>query len=136
MKAQDLRIGNLILRQNKPYPISFDDFAKHGLELACDYKIKPHLEELEPIPLTEGWLLKMGFGKRFDDDTCNLWDFEHYKSTTVNGLNRGQGFMSLANFIEKYGWWLDLQSRTTLKYVHQLQNLYFAITGEELNIKL
>jgi hypothetical protein len=27
--------------------------------------------------------------------------------------------------------WLDIE----IKYVHQLQNLYFALTGEELEIK-
>jgi len=92
--------------------------------------------ENEPIALTEEWLLKGGFEKRFEEDNCNLYDLESFKKNTKKAMNRGQGFFCLANFLKKEGFWIDLQSRATLKFVHQLQNLYHAITGEELNFKL
>jgi len=88
----------------------------------------------EPIELTKEWLLKLGFKKRFDFDDCNLYDLVEYTGITKSGLNRGQGFFCIADFIEKEGFWIDLQSRATLKYVHQLQNLFSAITGVELQL--
>jgi hypothetical protein len=74
---------------------------------------------LKPIPLTEEWLLKFGFERRpwgliingllFRDNIKNPCE--------VLTLEIGNGF------------------RTEVKYVHQLQNLYFSLTGEELIIK-
>ena len=79
-------------------------------------------EEMQPIPLTEEWLSKFGFIKEViieDGITYN-----HY----YNG-----------NPIELYGYdaqiYFDKGWDTELKYVHQLQNLNFALTGNELNIK-
>lgn len=66
---------------------------------------------LDPIKLNEEWLLKFGFEKQLD-----------------------------SLFIDKQGWCIYLESNsfrwqtTFLKHVHQLQNLYHALTGEELKI--
>lgn len=67
---------------------------------------------LEFIPLTEEWLLKFGF-KPF----CK--DFS-LKGIVIHKRKRG---------------WVLRKSVPDLKYVHQLQNLYFALKGEELNLK-
>ena len=66
------------------------------------------LEVIKPIPLTEEWLLK--------------FDFDKY--------NLGFWCSSDALYFE-YG---DGRS-VEIKYVHSLQNIYFALTGEELTIK-
>lgn len=67
---------------------------------------------LKPIPLTEQWLLKFGLSNR------KIWVFE------IFGDNH-RGF----HISSEGGEWLFI------KYVHQLQNLYFALTGEELKVK-
>ena len=70
----------------------------------------------EPIPLTEEILLKCGF--EYDGDGIYGVDnvyYDFYFSKTgvvVRGLNN------------------------KIYHLHQLQNLYFALTGEELTIKL
>lgn len=66
----------------------------------------------KPIPLTEEWLLSMGF-KKF----CN--DFSK-KGIIIHTRKRG--------FIIK-------KSVPQMRYVHQLQNYFFALSGEELTIK-
>ena len=69
-------------------------------------------ENYKGIPLTEEWLLKFGFDK--DIFTCG------YKADIVKGI-----------LYLDYG---EIEL-TEVKHVHQLQNLYFALTGEELKIQ-
>ena len=66
MKAQELRIGSLV--NTKKYNITVK--VKHiynELMLGCgnlndEYdEFDPMIEDVEPIPLTEEWLVKMGF---------------------------------------------------------------------------
>ena len=68
--------------------------------------------EYKPIPLTEEWLFKFGFEKAYE--TCY-----QYKDFILND-----------KFIM-----MDIDITIQLKYVHQLQNLYHALTDEELTIK-
>lgn len=71
----------------------------------------------KPIPLTEEWLLKFGF-KSIQD-----------------------GWYEYSNSNITFSWNIyDRQLRFlgepfNIQYVHQLQNLYFALTGEELEVK-
>ena len=108
MEANELRIGNLVSTPDEQYHKW--EFSHHDF----DYY---RMEEITPIPLTEEWLLKFGFAK--DEQTLDL--FGNYDS-----------------WIERNGMELYLKSETMQKkieYVHQLQNLYFALTGNELEIK-
>lgn len=71
-------------------------------------------EKIQPIPLTEEILLKFGFLK--DDN------FYHLNNIWIS------------NFYENY-FSLDGFDETKIEFVHQLQNLYFALTGEELKFE-
>jgi hypothetical protein len=67
---------------------------------------------LEPILLTEEWLLKFGFQFYFignGDYKSKQWYFEDF---TLCGFN----------------YYYNLE----INYIHQLQNLFFAIKGKEL----
>ena len=64
----------------------------------------------EGIPLTEEWLLDFGFIKKYED--C---------------FERGK-FILNSEFIM-----MDIDITIRLKYVHQLQNLYYILLGEELS---
>lgn len=68
----------------------------------------------EPIPLTEEWLLKLGFNK----EEC----FYILKGVCLEDEYDGR-------------YRLDGQSDCFIKHVHQLQNLYFALTSVELEVK-
>ena len=83
---------------------------KNNLELLkFDFESGWYMEYIKPIPLTEEWLLKFGFEKAYE--TCY-----QYKDFILND-----------KFIM-----MDIDITIQLKHVHQLQNLYFALTGEEL----
>lgn len=124
IKPSDLRIGNLINSPNGIISVSgietdFNEFSE-GEETVNDFLIS----NLNPIQLTEEWLLKFGFqynGKVlilkfkdgvFDEGNC----IEYFK---------GRDYTEI-----KFGYY----GNSKIKYVHQLQNLYHALTGEELTI--
>lgn len=120
MKANELRIGNYVKSLNTVCTI--DCIFRQQVEVSNNYEEwTPDLEDIKPIPLTEDWLLKFGFNKGEDIvGYCFFIELENIEDFTIH-LQDGK----LVYFYE------DLE----LKYVHQLQNLYFALTGEELTIK-
>lgn len=67
-------------------------------------------KDLEPIPLTEEWLLRFGYTKISN----NSFIITGHCIWICNDLFR----------CDKNG--------IVLKHVHQLQNLYFALTNQEL----
>ena len=72
-----------------------------------------------PIPLTEEWLVKFGF--------------KYIGSAPTLGINESwnRGNIRIEQLQSKELVFHGLQ----IKYVHSLQNLYFALTGEELLAK-
>jgi hypothetical protein len=115
MKANELRIGNWIESKGKQIEVTCVDILNYW---------NTECYGVEPIPLTEEWLIKFGVNVGF-------LDFDSPKLT-----------MSV-NLDAKNGGYNELQIATSgtsdliieCNYVHQLQNLYFALTGEELTLK-
>jgi hypothetical protein len=110
MKAKELRIGNLTYRievKNKNNTV-IDDITIYDMERIQEVHDKTFT--YEPIPLTEEWLL------RFNWNGYNPMRFNH-------------------NFeIDKQGrlYCNSDYKGVNVNYVHQLQNLYFALNNKEL----
>jgi hypothetical protein len=134
MKASELRIGNYVNVPNYeqcPFRIdAFEHCSEKFIKVAQEVKLNGfevhpitwYGDNLQPIPLTVEWLLKFGFEK------SGLW-------TYVIEL---QGNLKLVYYLGEKGWSIGFKSYSdfsNLYYVHQLQNLYFALTGEELTLK-
>ena len=119
MKANEIRIGNYIADIHSPKGF-FQVTEIHKSTVRYGYDYKARYEDLVPIPLTEEILMKAGFEKDIlilfyrnsfiIAKTKTRWAFYH------NGLTSGE----LAR----------------IDYVHELQNLIFALTGEEIKIDL
>ena len=73
-------------------------------------------DSLNPIPLTEQWLLDFGFEMYEFDNKANQFRFKERLIVYRDG------------FLYDYG------TSVKLEYVHQLQNLYFALTGNSLRL--
>jgi hypothetical protein len=116
IKANELRIGNyyyegvniLIVRTLKAYPS--EKYSVNNTPLDDP--------DINPIPLTEEWLLKFGF--KYDGHNCYTKD-------------------NMLYCIEDHTFQFDFDDNNfmhkVIDSVHQLQNLYFALTGEELLCK-
>jgi len=91
------------------------------------------IKDINPIELTEEWLFEFGFkkgNKCYENGvSIELLDTDFYLRPSFLG-----GFYWGFNLSDEK---LDceLNNVQSIKYIHQLQNLYFAITGKELTIK-
>ena len=116
MNANELRIGNLVYKSLKSgqgrtviNPIGCQDIVRIFEDIGSF--------NYAPIPITEDILLKCGF--EYDFISYNL----HFGIDWHNGVLR---------FSQGKGKTIFLPCT----HLHQLQNLYFALTQKELTIKL
>ena len=114
MEAKELRIENYVIGyDNKVFTWELIDFDT----LYNDVDVS---EMCKPVPLTEEWLYKFGFS------------FDKY------GEYRKGRYTLDCEYTDKgvYNFVIDNTTciEVDVKYVHQLQNLYFSLTGEELII--
>ncbi len=118
MKANELRIGNYIQFRHTetPVKITLGDFVR-------EYK-NEHLEDYEPIPLTEDWLERFGFEQHHDDCSNGVMYIKDIFSEQPK---------TWGAYPNEVGSGIVIKDSVKLEHVHQLQNLYFALTGEELN---
>jgi hypothetical protein len=125
MKAEELRIGNLVLipynKSNKQ-----EGFFEATISQIGDFGayIKP--EDYEPILLTEEWLLKFGFidlnercGLKGIFSIINKHIYINIETMSYCEIDYEQNIIDIIR----------------VEHVHQLQNLYFALTGEELQLQ-
>ena len=133
MKNTQLRRGNKVLHNgiektidciSPGYVILLED--RKGTD---DFGQWVNLDEVEFIPLTEEWLLKFGFSFKEDDLGFYFkWELKDDKKEFgfyVPGDEHPHRYKYYCG-----GW------NGEIKYVHQLQNLYFALTGTELELKV
>jgi len=138
MKPQELRIGNFVYHKDNPLPQKVDglDLYKIQSEYISEYSMP---DKFTAIPLTEEWLLKFGFKK---EDKSPTKEHSNYFSRWVMDYKYS---FSYAPFRQDWGFYHSYTDAPNdadnerfdfiscgIKYVHQLQNLYFALTGEEL----
>ena len=115
MEAKELRIGNLVLnKHDEIHEIGINDYMKFFFPLMDGRGFKP-------IEISEEWLLKFRFVK---DDFCSL--YIRYTLNNITIIHDTKNNTFLADGI-KY-------KLVYLKYVHQLQNLYFCLCGKELEL--
>ncbi len=122
IKANELRIGNWVLNQNKN-PVQVE---------RCDFQfIKgfDNIDDCEPIPLTEEILTRCGFMFGKETNINGLIQYDFWQTKNIPNMHRrllykdGEYILYISD---------KMVARAYIKYLHQLQNLYFALTGEEL----
>ena len=129
MTALELRIGNIVSTPNQPtFRIDLFDYVAKGIGKfgqisdANTHPLTWYLQDLKPIPLTEEWLLKFSFFECSDNGELKGNDRFFINSKLKGSIGLSPKFTySLTG--------------TRLYYVHQLQNLYYALTGQELTIQ-
>lgn len=138
MEAKELRFGNYVIGSKN----AFSNIYKKELicniqRIDCDSDlgiklyhsenpiyILDSINNIKPIPLTEEWLIKFGLQHK-------SFSFDHeclHKDINV-GYNGDDFINNQMSFLYKKKVWFKIH------YVHELQNLYFALTKQELTIK-
>lgn len=144
IKATDIRLGNYFNvpnREQSPFRVDEIEYlsqqrAKVGMSLIpCGHPLTWYLDDLSGVPLTEDWLLKLGFSS------------EEYRDKSKHiGINFGQTDFTLVKpgsldfeHIKHFGFEFDAGGWPRLKqfeYVHELQNFFYCYSGEELEVKI
>jgi len=143
INTRELRIGNLLNLDFHGDSSVFEvgEISGDGVKHA-HFSEWPDMETLSPIPLTEDWLLRFGFEK------------ENKKTSIKHGvyfskwINDYKYSFAYAEFREDWGFYHSYTDALKdedndrfdfiscgIKYVHQLQNLFYALTNTELTLK-
>jgi hypothetical protein len=123
MTAKELKMDNQISYKGKEHFVMGVSGQSVRLFDGKGEDIWVFEDEVEPIPLTEERLVELGFEKLVDRAT----GFKQSSYSIGNGMvivNFDDGLLNV-----------DFYRTLNYKYVHQLQNLYFALTGTELTTK-
>ena len=117
MKASDFRIGNWIILDG------FGETLVTGANLD-DWDNLMKTQPIEPIPLDEEWLKRLGWTSEYTQKGVSIGAFSIETNEDKSLLDKGSYVVTTicGSFVIA---WID--------HVHQLQNLYFALTGKELN---
>lgn len=127
IKANELRIGNVVFYQGTTscnVEITGQDIAD-----LFSGKFNEIGVELKPIPLTEEIIIRMGFNSPYKNDeaeTVDYWGKDLDASISVETAD--SGFTTEKLF--RYN--VSQTRQKPIIYVHQLQNLHFALKGTEL----
>jgi hypothetical protein len=119
MKTEELRRGNLLMGQHLCIVREIGETSVRIKGNSSYFNIIGNNPCLEPIPLTEDWLKRFGFS----------W-YESFESWIITTGEDTQDFIIRHDFVV-----CDMDHRPEIKFVHQLQNLYFVLTGKELELK-
>ena len=114
MKANELRIGNFVQ----------DTLGVDKIGLNAKVKFA---DIYNGIPLTEEWLLNFGF-ETYTTEKSKVYKLGNFMVIYVlKGRFAGNKYLKAFN--------ISFSEFGHIKHVHTLQNLYFALTGEELQIR-
>lgn len=126
ISANELRIGNLIdTYYGSVSCVTSIGKSEYNITVKCG-SVEGGLWEqnAKPIPLTEEWLLKFGFDNtgsiRIMIDTSAYYLQIIKRTNDCLILSQGNEINSILK---------------PVRHVHSLQNLFFALTGEELTLK-
>lgn len=123
MEAKNLRIGNIVrskingISKVEQIGSSINSEYVGGRSLEGNYWESSYL----PVEITEQWLLRFSYKK--DGPEFKINDNDRFSIYKPNGYDHFVFCDGLSVLTEK------------IKYVHQLQNLFFALTGTELEMK-
>lgn len=135
MNIKELRVGNNIWR-----PCCYDEVVEireNGIIGLDNLRGLISYSEIEPIPITEELLLKIGFKKEKDG---YLHYSDHNDEFSIK-FDLGYAFIEYANLcfnpedVTETNYGSSLEFPNTL-HLHTLQNIWYLLTGKELEVEL
>lgn len=129
MKIQELRLGNWVLHNNKP--IKVESILGDGINVCRHGDAIIAYDGIKPIVLTEEMLLKCGFTS--NDNWWFYFNIYPYSYLVIAPKEKcGEIALRLPDNKREY----KINEFTNFDSLHQLQNIYFVLTGKELEVEL
>lgn len=120
INIQELRIGNYLFNKGQPICTVNGIYRRDHISVKESYLESIHIENFEPIKLTTEILEKWFGFEKIDVDYFKLKTESFYCHIDEQG----------------FGFSLEHDNFYICEYVHQLQNLYFALMGKEITINV
>ena len=138
MKVNELRLGNLVSFNHKWDIISkVEEIQQRSVRVSFETQpnlmngLTTHPDNYIAIRLTEEWIINFGFEKTKHSHGYDCYIKDGFDFDIVS---HGR-YWVLAIYTDESCTDSLYFAHGRLEYVHQLQNLYFALTGEELTIQ-
>ena len=140
LKSTELRIGNYVINDRIINTVISISNNSIGQITPQGNDILSRTELIKPIPITEEWLLKFGFEKLANDGRygyryyiaiADYWYVIERDWRKEQSHFFGIEYTDCPNPKDDH---IYHSFTFKLKHIHQLQNLYFALTGKELTI--
>lgn len=124
MEASELRLNNLLMYEDSIVPIIGMENNDESVIVKINSLTSVDYKKLKPIALTAEWFSRLGFKEAYRSKSRVRFDLPNYcrYDFDLDSNKILQGFLFFGNYIK-------------CNYLHQLQNIYFTLTGEELKIK-
>lgn len=133
LSTKELRIGNLVnaisSEPNASYPTGVvqvvDILDGDGINLSQIECAAYREQDIEGIPLTEQWLKTLGWrwNNGYENDKFPHIAIDGGMATVVSG--------------NPWSFWVMINNtQVRLRHVHQLQNLAFALTRKDIDVKI
>ena len=129
MDARELRIGNYIYDNEVGCKGEFRVCAGDIKTIDDDQKEFDY----SALPLTEEWLLKFGFSQVLNSEYYDSNEYGNCEQIRIDTSQTEDNLLIKQSNSEERSDDVILVDNG-IKYVHQLQNLYFALTGKELEL--
>ena len=129
--ATEFRVGNLFRFISTDSIEQVADIRTAGIKTPTINNVL--ITDIEPIPLNEDWLVRFGFEKDINTSWFRIGYFAEMEDVSNRMII---GYNTVSNRLGCYqeGDANGIFAQKTFQYVHQLQNLYFSLTGTELTL--
>lgn len=137
MESKDLRIGNYVIVKSLLTYVNCTRIVEVDAGFISDVDSNElyhsFFQECHPIPLTEEWLVNFGFivGESNCDREAKIYSIQ-VSNTDLLYFDDGEWYISHQ--------WDNNHFKNTFwnqpKYVHQLQNLYYSLSGEDFDYEI
>jgi len=120
---KELRIGNIVVETIAGRIGAVIGVTEKKIKIQLEYsKLNTHPDQIAAVILEEHWLARFGF--QFYKNPNGTESFI-FKNGVIKIVYSNEFGYRLRDWHE---------SNFKINFVHQLQNLFFALTGEELNL--
>jgi len=122
MKLNELRVGSIVTHPLFGEPTSVKAIAFNGLYIGTKDGLPLHIDDFKPVEITDKVLELLKF-VRMVDMAPGIGEFDWWETDDISLTHIHKGLYGVQG----------LSGIKPMRHVHELQNAYFVITGNELD---
>ena len=121
MMLNELRVGSIVTHPLFGTPTNVKAIAFNGLYIGTKDGLPLHIDDFKPVKITDEVLGLLHFVK-MKDTAVGIGDFDWWETDDISLTHIHKGLYGIDG----------ISGIKPMRYVHELQNAYFVVTGKEL----